>query len=129
MGEQSFTRVINSIVDDATTVVQGTVDLARTEIKEQAKSGAAGFAMAILALGLVWLSLIFLLVAAAFGLVAAGLTTWGAFLVVAGVMLFLAVIFIAIGAKSFKKVRGPVKTIESVSKTIKTVNNLRDDLL
>lgn len=129
MGEASFSKVVNNIVDDATTVVQGTLDLARTEIKEQARSGAAGIALAILALGLVWLSLIFILVAGAFGLVELGMTTWGAFLVVAGVMLLLALIFVAAGIKSIKKVRGPVKTIDSVSKTIKTVNNLRDDLL
>jgi hypothetical protein len=129
MGEASFSKVVNNIVDDATTVVQGTLDLARTEIKEQARSGAAGIALAILALGLVWLSLIFILVAGAFGLVELGMTTWGAFLVVAGVMLLLALIFVAAGIKSIKKVRGPVKTIDSVSKTIKTVNTLRDDLL
>lgn len=129
MGEASFSKVVNNIVDDATTVVQGTLDLARTEIKEQARSGAAGIALAILALGLVWLSLIFILVAGAFGLVELGMTTWGAFLAVAGVMLLLALIFVAAGIKSIKKVRGPVKTIDSVSKTIKTVNNLRDDLL
>ena len=55
---------------------------------------------------LINVALLFLLIAAAFGLAALGLPTWAAFLLVAVFMVVLALILAVIGTKSFKKMKG-----------------------
>jgi membrane protein implicated in regulation of membrane protease activity len=68
---------------------------------------------------------LFLLIAAAFGLSALGLPTWAAFLLVAIFMVLLAILLLALGAKSFKKMRG---TKEASQLAKETRQYLRDNI-
>ena len=51
-------------------------------------------------------SLLFLLIALAYGFIQIGLPGWASFLLVSGIMIFMAIIFILFAFRSFRKVRG-----------------------
>jgi membrane protein implicated in regulation of membrane protease activity len=71
---------------------------------------------------LVFLALILLLISAAYGLVAAGLAPWAAFLIVAGVLLVIGVILVLAGKRSIDSLQGkPERAIKSTQDTIAAV--------
>jgi hypothetical protein len=51
-------------------------------------------------------SLLFLLIALAYGFIQWGLPSWASFLLVSAIMIALAIIFVLLAFRSFKKVRG-----------------------
>jgi hypothetical protein len=51
-------------------------------------------------------SLLFLLIALAYGFIRWGLPSWASFLLVAAIMIALAILFILLAFRSFRKVRG-----------------------
>ena len=51
-------------------------------------------------------SLLFLLIALAYGFIQWGLPSWASFLLVAAIMIALAIIFVLLAFRSFRKVRG-----------------------
>ena len=62
-----------------------------------------------------------LMAAAVYVLVALGMTEWGAFLVVAGVLLLVAVVLGLVGVSRLKKVKGPERAIETSKGTVAAV--------
>ena len=113
--------LISNIVEDATAIVYGTRDLAKAELKDSVKNAGISIGLFTLALGISWVALILLFVAGAFGLVAAGLPEWAAFLSVAGGMLLVSVLFVLIGKSRAKKIGIPTRTIESIQQSIDTL--------
>ncbi len=104
--EKSIRQLILQSIDDLATIIQKEIQLAKEGLVDSFKKFTAGSALFIVAFLLINVALLFLLIAAAFGLSALGLPTWAAFLLVAVFMVVLALILLVIGTKSFKKMKG-----------------------
>ena len=119
-------RTIGQLVADATrdisSIVRSEVALAKAEIRADAKKAGLGAGMFAAAGTLAFLALILLLISAAYGLVAAGLAPWLAFLIVAGVLLIIGAILVAVGKRSLDGVKGkPERAIKSAADTLAAV--------
>ncbi|WP_375431046.1 phage holin family protein [uncultured Friedmanniella sp.] len=118
MAEQGVGDIVKSITDDVKLLVRDEIALAKAELVPAAKNagigagmfGAAGY-FAICALSVLYF-------AAAFGLVALGLSEWLAFLIVGVVLLLIAAVLGVIGLTLVKKVKGPERTIATANATV-----------
>ena len=98
------------------------IALAKAEIGADVKKAGVGGAMLAVAGFFAFLALILLLIAAAYGLVAAGLAPWLSFLIVAGVLLVVGVILAIVGKRAFAKINGkPKRTIKNAQDTIAAI--------
>src|SRR5581483_6528923 len=89
-GDQSLGDLVALAAKDVSQLIRYEIDLAKTELKGDARRvgiAVAGFGLAAFVGCLV---LILLCIALAFGLVALGIGTWAAFLIVAGLLVLLA---------------------------------------
>ena len=111
--DESLGTLFASASKDLSTLVHSEIELAKAEIKFDAKNAAVGGAMFGAAAFLGVLALILLLIAAAFGLVAAGLNESIAFLIVAAVLLVLAGVLAFVGKRAVAKVGPPERTIRT----------------
>jgi Flp pilus assembly protein TadB len=123
--EKSIRALILQSIDDFATIIQKEIQLAKEGLIDSFKKFTAGSALFIVAFLLINVSLLFLLVAAAFGLSALGLPTWAAFLLVAVFMVVLAFILFAFGVRSFKKMKG---TREASQLARETREYIRDNI-
>jgi Flp pilus assembly protein TadB len=124
--DEAAERTLGQLVADAThdisSIVHSEVALAKAEMRADAKKAGAGAGMFVTAGVLAFLALILLLIAAAYGLVAAGLPPWAAFLIVAGVLLVIAAILVFAGKHNFDNLKGkPERAIKSTQDTIAAV--------
>jgi len=124
--DDTLERTLGQLVADATrdisSIVRGEVALAKAEIRADATRAGLGAGMFFAAGTLAFLALILLLIAAAYGLVAAGLAPWLAFLIVAVVLLVVGAILALIGKHSFGNLKGrPERAIKSAQDTIAAV--------
>ena len=111
MADLAVGDIIKNITNDAKLLVQDQIELAKTELVPAAKNGGTGAGL-FGAAGYFGISAsILLYFAAAFGLVAAGLAAWLAFLIVAAALLLTAGILAGIGYLFIKRVRPPERTI------------------
>ena len=69
--------------------------------------------------------MILLLIAAAYGLVAAGLSPWLAFLIVAGVLLLIGVILVLVGRSRLRKIKPPERAIRTSKETVAALKQRR----
>jgi hypothetical protein len=121
--DEALERTLGQLVSDATqdisSIVRSEMALAKAEIGADAKKAGAGAGMFVVAAVFAFLALILLLIAAAYGLVAAGLAPWLAFLIVAGVLLLVGLILALLGKVSVGKVKGkPERTIKNAQETV-----------
>jgi hypothetical protein len=128
--DDALERTLGQLVADATqdisSIVRSEVALAKSEMGADAKKAGAGAAMFVLAGVLSFLALIMLLGGAVFGLAAAGLAPWLAFLIVAGVLLLVGGVLALVGKSSVGRVKGkPERAIKSVQDTIAAVKSRR----
>ena len=113
--------IIKNITDDVKLLVQDQIELAKVELIPAAKNGGTGAGL-FGAAGYFSLSATILLYfAAAFGLVAAGLAAWLAFLIVAAALLLIAAILAGIGYLFVKRVKGPERTIAQANQAVAEV--------
>lgn len=111
MADLAVGDIIKDITNDVKLLVQDQIELAKTELVPAAKNGGTGAGL-FGAAGYFGISAsILLYFAAAFGLVAAGLAAWLAFLIVAAALLLIAGILAGIGYVFIKRVRPPERTI------------------
>jgi Putative Actinobacterial Holin-X, holin superfamily III len=121
MAELAVGDIIKGITDDVKLLVRDEVELAKSELVPTAKKagmgaglfGAAGY-FAISGVGILYF-------AAAFGLVALGLSEWLAFLIVGVALLLIAAIAGGIGFVLVRKLRGPDRTIAQANQTVTDV--------
>ncbi|MDQ1482563.1 MAG: hypothetical protein QOF35_639 [Actinomycetota bacterium] len=128
--DDALERTLGQLVADATqdisSMVRSEVALAKAEMSGDAKKAGAGVALFVVAGVLGFLALVMLLGAAAFGLVAAGLAPWLAFLIVAGVLLLLGAVLALVGKSSVGRVKGkPERAIKSAQDTIAALKSRR----
>jgi len=103
---------------DLSTIVRSEVALAKAELKRDVTAGVVGAAMFVVAGVFAFLALILLLIAAAYGLVAAGLSPWLAFLIVAGALLLIGLLLALVGKSRLGKIGPPERTIRSSKETV-----------
>ena len=102
----SVPRMILQAVEDFATIVKGEIEIAKNSLTNSVKKLGLGIGFIITAFLLINVSLLFLLIALAYGFIQIGLPGWAAFLLVAGIMIFMAVILVLFAFNSFRKIRG-----------------------
>jgi uncharacterized membrane protein YqjE len=116
--DQSVGSLVSLAVGDISQLVRCELDLAKLELKSDARRLGVAGALLVIAAFVACLVLMLVSFAFAFGLNSLGIWAWASFLIVAGVYVLLAVLAVLIGAWRF---RG----ISALTKTRRTVN---DDL-
>ena len=115
--EQSLGQLFAEASRDLSRLVHDEIELAKSEIRRDVKNVATGGAMFGAAGFVAVLAVILLSIAAAYGLVAAGLHPGWAFLIVAVLYLLAAVVFVLIGKQAVSKVGPPERTIRTSKET------------
>ena len=111
--DRSVGQLVADAAEDLSTLVRGEIELAKLELKQTAITAAAGSAMFIIAGTFAFLALIMLLFALAYGLVAAGVWTWVAFIIVAVLLIIIGAILGFLGKKKIEKIGPPQHTIDA----------------
>jgi Putative Actinobacterial Holin-X, holin superfamily III len=114
-GDQSLGDLVALAAKDVSQLIRYEIDLAKTELKGDARRvgiAAAGFGLAAFVGCLV---LVLLCIALAFGLVALGIWTWAAFLIVAGACILLAGVGVGIAILKLRKLSGLRVTRKTVT--------------
>jgi uncharacterized membrane protein YqjE len=115
--DESLGTLFAAASRDLSALVHGEIELAKAEIRVEVKSAAMGGALFAAAALVSVLALPLLLIAAAYGLVAAGLPRAVAFLIVAAVVLLLAALLAFFGKRAISKVGPPKRTIRTAKDT------------
>ena len=104
--KNSVAKMILQSVEDFATIVKGEIDIAKKSLVNSVKKIGSGIGFIITAFLLINVSLLFLLIALAYGFIQWGMPSWASFLLVAAIMIALAIIFVLFSFRSFRKVRG-----------------------
>ncbi len=123
--KESLGNLVALAVSDVSQLVRYEVDLAKLELKADARRigiGAVLFGMAAFVGCLVLMVLSF---AFAYGLMALGIWDWAAFLIVAGTYILLAALAVLVGFTRFKGLTGLRRTRSTVSDDLALIK--RDD--
>ncbi|MGW5851932.1 phage holin family protein [Streptomyces sp. NPDC055254] len=128
-GVQGAERTLGQLVASATAemsaLVHDEIALAKVEIKQDVKRAGIGSGAAIVAGVLLLFSLPVLSFAAAYGIHNLGLGLAWSFLIVGVAFWLLAGLVGLLAIAKFKKVKPPVKTIESVKQTAALVGTVK----
>jgi len=118
-------RTLGQLVADATRdlseIVRAEVALAKAELAEDARNGAMAGGMFGAAGYLALVSSVTAVIAAGYGLTAAGLPPWAAFLVITGALLLLAALLVLIGRSRVRRMGPPKRAIRSSRATMEAV--------
>ena len=93
-------------IEDGFTIIKRQFELAKNDLTYSIKKLGIGLGFIISAFLLINISLLFVLISLAFGFVDLGLNNWLSFLLVALIMFGLAAIFVLLGFRSFRKMKG-----------------------
>jgi hypothetical protein len=102
----SVAKMILQSVEDFSTIVKCEIDIAKKSLTNSVKKIGSGIGLIITAFLLMNVSLLFLLIALAYGFIQWGLPSWASFLLVAAIMIALSIIFVLLAFRSFRKVKG-----------------------
>jgi len=119
--ERTLGQLVAQASDDLSGIVRAEIALAKSELRADVKNAALGGGLFGAAGYLGLLASIVLVIAAAYGLVEAGLAPWLAFLIVAVVLLLLAGVLALIGKSRLGKLGPPERTIRNAQATIAAV--------
>ena len=98
--------MILKVVEDFASIVKGEIEIAKKGLTTSVKKLGLGTGFIITAFLLLNVSLLFLLIALAYGLIQIGLAGWISFLLVAAIIIAFAAIFIVLAFRSFSKIGG-----------------------
>ena len=115
--QQSLGAMVKGVTEDISTLVRGEIELAKTEIRDTAKTAASGGGLLAVAGVTAFLGVIFLLLTLAWVLVQLGLPTWAGFGIVTLLLIIVAVILGLVGKKQLDTVKGPERSQASIEKT------------
>jgi hypothetical protein len=115
--EETLGALFATASRDLSALVRSEVELAKAELRQEAKNGAKGGAMFGAAGFLGLLATVLLSIALAEGLVRAGVVAWLAFLIVAVLYLLIAGVLVLVGKKAIAKVGPPERTIRTSKET------------
>lgn len=120
--ERTLGQLVADATHDISSIMRSEIALAKTEIGADVKKARLGAGMFAVAGTFAFLALILLPIAAAYGLVTAGLAPWLAFLIVAGFLLVVAAILALVAKSRIGKVKGkPERTIKNAQDTIAAI--------
>jgi hypothetical protein len=119
--ERTLGQLVAQASDDLSGIVRAEVALAKTELRADVKNAAVGGGLFGAAGYLGVLASIALVISAAFGLVAAGLSPWLAFLIVAVALLVVAALLALVGRSRLGKLAPPERAIRNAKDTIAAV--------
>lgn len=122
--QRSLGELFSDATRDMSTLVRSEIELAKSEIKINVVHAAKGSGALIVAGALAFFAFPFLSVAIAYGIHALGLGLGWSFLIVGGAYLLLAGVLAMLGVVWFKKVRPPQRTIRSTQETVATLKNV-----
>jgi Putative Actinobacterial Holin-X, holin superfamily III len=129
MTERAVGDIIKDMTDDVKLLVRDQVELAKAEMLPTAKKAGTGAGLlggaayfGISAVGIFYF-------AAAYGLVAAGLSEWLAFLIVGVALLLIAAVLGGIGYVILRKVKGPDRTVAQANMTVNEVKTAAQQAL
>jgi uncharacterized membrane protein YqjE len=117
-GDQSLGDLVALAAKDVSQLIRYEIDLAKTELKGDAKRVGLAAALAGVAAFVGCLVLVLFCVAFAYGLVALGIWTWAAFLIVAGTCVLLAAAAVGIALLKVRHLSGLRKTRKTVTEGI-----------
>jgi uncharacterized membrane protein YqjE len=112
---ESLGNLVALAVSDISQLVRYEVDLAKLELKADARRLGIGAVLLGMAAFVGCLVLMLLCFAFAYGLMALGIWGWASFLIVAGTCVLLAAIAVLIGITRFRGISGLRKTRSTVS--------------
>jgi membrane protein implicated in regulation of membrane protease activity len=121
--EQTIGQLVASASRDLSALVRSEIELAKAEMKGEAKSAAMGGGMFGAAGFLGVVAFILLTIAAAYGLTALGLHPGWAFLIVAAVYLIVAGVLALVGRKALGGIGAPERTVRTTKETIAYLKN------
>lgn len=113
-GQQSLGDLVALAAKDMSSLVRYEISLAKRELKMDARRIGIASALAVVGLFVACLLVVLLCFAFAYGLVAAGIWVWAAFLIVAGTCLLLIAIAGLIAFGRIRKVTGMKMTRKTV---------------
>lgn len=120
--ERTLGQLVADATHDLSSIIRSEIRLAKAEIGADAKKAGAGAGLLAVAGLFAFLAVILLLIAAAYGLVAAGLAPWLSFLIVAGALLVIGVIMALVGKSKVSKIKGkPERAIKNAQDTIAAI--------
>ena len=112
---QSLGDLVALAAKDVSQLIRYEIDLAKTELRGDVRRIGLAGALGGVAAFVACLVLVLLSIALAFGLVALGIYTWAAFLIVSGAYVLLAVLVLGIAYLKLRRLSGLKKTRETVS--------------
>ena len=121
----SLGSLVAGITAELSNLLRSEIELAKAELRESAKRGAAGgilFAVAAMLIATVWLLFTFAMVYVLIEV--ADLPVWASFLIISGVYLLIAAILIGIGVLQMQKARGPERAKAEIERTKQIVGAL-----
>jgi len=116
--DQSIGDLVSVAARDISQLVRYELDLAKLELKQDAKRFGIGGGLLVVALFAACLVLMLLCFAFAFGLVAAGVWEWLAFIIVAATCAVMILIAALIGRHLVRKLGGMPKTRRSLAEGV-----------
>ncbi len=120
--ERTIGQLVADASSDMSAIVRSEIELAKVEITKDVSHAGKGLGMFAGAGALAAYGFLLVLLAAAWGLVAAGLPVWAGLLIVGVVLFLIAGILAFVGKNQVSKVQGkPVKTIDNAQKTLAAV--------
>jgi uncharacterized membrane protein YqjE len=112
---QSLGDLVALAAKDVSQLIRYEIDLAKTELKDDVQRVGLAAALGGVAAFVACLVLVLLSIALAFGLVALGIWTWAAFLIVAGAYVVLAVLALGIAYLKLRRLSGLKETRKTVT--------------
>jgi uncharacterized membrane protein YqjE len=124
--DQSVGSLVSLAVEDITQLVRCELDLAKLELRSDARRLGIAGVMLVIAAFVACLVLMLLSFAFAYGLNSVGIWLWASFLIVAGAYVLLAALAVLIGAWRFRGMSALTKTRRTVSDDLSLLR--RDDV-
>ncbi|MGB3413646.1 MAG: phage holin family protein [Microbacteriaceae bacterium] len=121
-GNRSLFSLIADVPTLLSSLVRNEINLLKAELLNKAKNAGIGAVFFLIAIPVVVMAVIVLIISGVFAL-ALVMPTWLAALIVSGALLVLAIILMALGVLSFKKLGGaiPDRTLSSTKEDIDVV--------
>jgi len=116
--DQSLGDLVALAAKDVSQLLRYEIDLAKVELRGDLRRVGLAGALGGVAAFVVCLILVLLCIAFAYGLVALGIWTWAAFLIVAGTCVLLAGLAVGIAALKLRHLSGLRRTRKSVTEGI-----------
>jgi uncharacterized membrane protein YqjE len=122
-GDQSLGDLVALAAKDVSQLIRFEIDLAKTELKGDARRVGLAAALVGLAAFVGCLVLVLLCIAFAFGLITLGVWDWAAFLIVAGTCVLLAVMAVGIAFLKVRRLSGLHQTRKTVTEGIEMLRH------